>query len=283
MGGAITRLAARQARKKGTIVFYTAHGFHFYKGASLINWILYYTTEKYLASKYTDVLITINKEDYQRATKFNVFSVLVPGVGVNVDKFSPEPKEDKRQLRLKYNYREEDFILFYAAELNHNKHQDLLINAVGLLKDKIPKIKLLLGGSGDLEAHYKKQVEELELKEYIEFLGFRNDIPNLLKISDVAVSSSRREGLPVNVMEAMATGLPLVVTNSRGNRDLVTNSENGYVIELDDVEGFANAIGLVHESEELRNKFAEKNLERIKLYSLDQAVRVMEAIYSKYL
>lgn len=99
VGAMLTRLAAKQARKKGTKVFYTAHGFHFYKGAPAINWILYYPVEKWL-SRYTDVLITINKEDFERAKTFRAGKVCyVPGVGIDLKKFNVGyvNKEQKRK------------------------------------------------------------------------------------------------------------------------------------------------------------------------------------------
>lgn len=285
MGAVIGRLAAKNARTVGTKVLYTAHGFHFFKGASLINWLLFYPIEKILSS-YTDCLITINNEDYQNAIKKNFKAKaikLVYGVGVDLNKFSPPTKEEKNELRRIYNYNEKDFILMYAADLNHNKHQDLLIEAVKILIGRIPNIKLLLAGEGTLEQQYKKQAADLGLKEAVYFLGHRNDIPNLLKISDVAVSTSRREGLPVNIMESMATGLPLVVTNSRGNRDLVNSDENGFVIGMEDSKGFSEMIFKLYNSEQLREKFGKKNVELVKEYSLESIVNKMAEIYSDYI
>lgn len=281
VGGVLTRLAARKVRKKGTKVIYTAHGFHFYKGAPLINWLLYYPIEKWLAG-YTDVLITINKEDYDLANKsFKAKQVeYVNGVGVNLNKFKPQIAEDKIQLRKAYGYKENDFILIYAGELNYNKNQGFLISAIALLKEKIPNIKLLLAGIGELLEQYKGQANTLGVINHLEFLGFRNDIPSLMLLSDIAVSSSRREGLPVNVMEAMASGLPLVVTNCRGNRDLVSDANNGYVIEIDDLDGFSQAIQKLYNSAELRKAMAEYSLQLIEKYSIEKVMEQMERVYN---
>jgi glycosyltransferase EpsD len=285
MGSVLTRLAAKKARKKGTKIIYTAHGFHFFKGSPLINWLLYYPVEKWL-SRYTDCLITINDEDYECAVrkKFKAGSIKkVNGVGIDLNKFTPQTVEKKKELRKQYGYNDTDFILICVAELNHNKHQDLLINAVSILKNKIPNIKLLLVGSGNLMEQYKKQVKKLGLEKYIQFLGYRSDVSNLLTISDLLVSASRREGLPVNVMEAMATGLPLVVTDCRGNRDLVKNGENGYVVGIDDVDGFANAVEELYSSQESRQEFGQKSLEFIKQYSLESVMKGMDEIYLHYI
>lgn len=285
MGSVLTRLATKNARKKGTKVIYTAHGFHFFKGAPLINWLLYYPVEKWL-SKHTDCLITINDEDYECAVrkKFRSGSIKkVNGVGIDLNKFKPQTVEKKKKLRKEYGYNDTDFILICVAELNHNKHQDLLINVINVLKNRIHNIKLLLVGNGNLMEQYKKQVKKLDLEKYINFLGYRKDVPNLMAISDVAVSASRREGLPVNIMEAMATGLPLVVTDCRGNRDLVRNGENGYVVGAAYLEGFVQKIFKLYSSKKLREKFARKSLERIKQYSLENVMIEMDRIYRSFL
>ncbi|MGW8424550.1 glycosyltransferase family 4 protein [Peribacillus simplex] len=284
VGSVVTRLAARNKRKNDAKVIYTAHGFHFYKGAAITNWLLFYPIERWL-SKYTNCIITINEEDYQNTIKYNFKSEaieLVYGVGVDLNRFSPSTDEEKKALRKKYSFNEEDFILMYTAELNKNKQQDLLINGMSILKNKIPNIKLLLAGEGVLEEQYKEQVKRLGLNERVCFLGYRKDIHNLLKLSDVAVSASRREGLPLNIMEAMASGLPLVVTNCRGNRDLVRDGENGYVIGIDDIEGLINAIDILYNSEELKNKFRKNNIEIVEKYSIEKIMKKMENTYSKY-
>lgn len=277
----LTRLACRNI--PNLKVIYTSHGLRFYEGAPLKNWLLYYPLEK-LAARWTDGIITINEEDYNSARKLKLAKSnsihRVHGVGVDLTKFQPKTMDMKAKLRKKYNYSENEFILFYAAELNRNKHQDLLINVVELLKDRIQEIKLLLAGNGNLKEQYEEQVKRLGLQDYIQFLGFRREIPDLLKISDVAVASSRREGLPVNVMEAMATGLPLVVTDVRGHRDLVKNGENGYIIGVNDVYGFADAIEKLYNDGKLKKKFGANGIQLVKKYSIENVIRRMESIYA---
>ena len=148
-----------------------------------------------------------------------------------------------------------------------------------LLYEKIPNMKFLILGSGKLSKQYKNKVNKLNLQNNVHFLGYRKDISNLMVMSDIAVSSSRREGLPVNIMEAMATGLPLVVSDVRGNHDLVHNCENGYVVGIEDIKMFTSSIESLYNSEELRNKFGEKSLELIKTYSIENIMKEMEKIY----
>jgi glycosyltransferase EpsD len=281
MGGVITRLASREARKHGTKVIYTAHGFHFYKGASFKKWLLYYPIEKWLA-KYTDVLITINNEDYKLAIKkkFGARKIeYVEGIGIDLRKFEAPTIELKGKVRAKYGYNPNDFVLFYAAELSHRKNHELLIKVANKLKGEIPNLKLILAGEGELFEDCLEKSKKLQLDNIIDFLGYRTDIKELILTADMAVSSSRQEGLPVNIMEAMAVGLPVVVTNSRGNRDLVENNENGYVVEIDEVDEFADSILLLYNSGNKRKEMGQSSLKLIKNYSLEKVMDKMSKIY----
>lgn len=236
MGSVVTRLAARKSRKNGTRVIYTAHGFHFYKGAPKINWLLFYPIEKWL-SRYTDTLITINEEDYNLAKKkFHSKQIeLVHGVGVDPEKFNFEmSEEEKDKLRKEIGIDKDDFVMIYPAELSKRKNQGMLLRCTAELVKENKKIKLLLPGLDSMNGMYQQMAKELDIEENVKFLGYRTDIPKLLKISNLAVSTARQEGLPVNIMEAMVCGLPAVVTNCRGNRDLVQDGVNGYVVEIDD-------------------------------------------------
>ncbi|WP_416828181.1 glycosyltransferase family 4 protein [Ectobacillus polymachus] len=280
MGGALTRIAAKKSRKNGTRVIYTAHGFHFFEGAPLKNWFIYFPIEKWL-SKYTDCLITINQEDYQIANrKFKTKSIrLVNGVGISINKFKPYSEEKKLELRREYGYKDKDFILIYAGELSYRKNQDLLIKTIHKLSNRIPNIKLLLVGAGGLLNQYEQQVIKLGIKDKVEFLGFRNDVSKLMGLSDIAVSSSKQEGLPVNIMEAMATGLPLVVTDCRGNRDLVKNRINGFVVGINDIDDFASKVEELYLDNELRQIFSQENLKFVNRYTMEKVMPVMETVY----
>lgn len=236
MGSVVARLAAKDERKKGTKVFYTCHGFHFYKGAPIINWLLFYPIEKYL-SKYTDTLITINQEDYQLAKKkFNKRCKnieYIPGVGINPEKFNFEMSEqEKLTLKKSLGLKKEDFVMIYPARLDKNKNQRFLIKCMQELVKEHTNIHLLLPGTDELNGYYQRIVNENKLNKHIHFLGFRDDIPKLMKISNIAVSSSLREGLPVNIIEAFMCGLPVVALSCRGMEDLITNNENGNIINF---------------------------------------------------
>jgi glycosyltransferase EpsD len=280
MGGVLTRLAARKNQKKGAKVIYTAHGFHFYKGAPYKNWFLYYPIEKWL-SKYTDCLITINEEDYNIAKlKFHAKDIKhVHGVGVDLNKFSLINKNEKQLLRGQYGYSEKNYILIYPGELSNRKNQVMLIEVVELLKYKIPNLKLLLPGKKTLGRFLENTAENRGVTDLIEFMGFRNDIKELVSLSDVAVSSSLQEGLAVNLMEAMASGKVVITTNCRGGADLVENNINGFVVAINDINAMANKILELYENEKLRFEMGLKGREKIRFFSLDNVLSEMEEIY----
>jgi glycosyltransferase EpsD len=285
MGGVCARLAARSARRGGTKVIYTAHGFHFCKGASPLSWALYYPIEKLLAAM-TDCLITINNEDYSLAkrNRFKAGSIVhVHGVGVNTDSFKPLSRLDKWRLRHKLDYRTEDFLIFYAAEFNKNKNHQLLIRALAELKTRVPQARLLLAGEGPLLAACRELAESLGVEQQVRFLGYRDDIAELLPMCDVAVASSLREGLPVNIMEAMACGLPVVATVNRGHSELVVNDGNGYLVAPDDCELFANRLGRLSESAELRKRMGAFSLRHVQSFGLLPVKQELSAIYQSFM
>lgn len=238
MGSVVTRIAASHARKAyKTRVIYTAHGFHFYKGAPLLNWMLFYPVEKILSYK-TDDLITINKEDYEFAKKKMRAKRIhyIPGVGVDPEKFSLKMSEDEKdKLRQEVGISKDDFVLICVGELNDNKNQIMQIEAMRELVKENNNIKLLLAGDGYKKEFLQEKIREYNLEENVKLLGYRTDIPRLFQISNAAVSTSKREGLPVNIIEAQICGLPCIVTDCRGNRDLVQDGINGFVININDV------------------------------------------------
>lgn len=279
----LTRLASRKL--KNTKMMYTAHGFHFFRGADIKNWLLFYPLER-IASRWTDLIVTINSEDYDAAKKFKLRQkegvVHVNGVGIDLSKYHPQDQDEKSRLRTEYGYSQDEFLLIYAGEMSYRKHQDMLIKVIHQLISKIPNIRLLLAGEGEKMDEYKKMASDLGVQQNVQFLGFRKDIDNLMQMSDVAVSTSRQEGLPVNVMEAMGTGLPLVVSDCRGNRDLVRNGSNGYVVSIDDVETFANSILKIYESPNLRKDFYKQNLLDIQNYGVENVMKEMKVVYSRF-
>lgn len=283
MGGVVTRLAACSSRKLfGTRVIYTAHGFHFYAGAPFYYWCMFYPVERFLA-RFTDTIITINYDDYNIASKkFKKCPDIqyIPGVGLDANKINIElTKDSKTQLRKSLGLNDNDFVMIFSARLDKNKNQSLLIEAVSHLIKKYPDIHLLLPGTDELNGKYQRLVESLDLSQNIHFLGLRNDIPQLLQISNVAVSSSRREGLPVNVIESMSAGLPAIVSNSRGNRDLIFNKKGGII--FNDLSDLIDAIKKLHDNPSLCRQYGLFNQQQSQQYLLQNIMDQYRQIYFK--
>lgn len=282
MGSVVTRLAARDARKKGTRVIYTAHGFHFFKGAPLLNWLIYYPVEKAMA-KYTDTLITINDEDYQRAKKkFKTDVRYVPGVGVDESKFKPRlTKKQRNDLRKTLGIKPDDFVMIYPAELSKRKRQMWLIDTLSGFMEQHPDAHLVLPGGDSLDGKCQALAQQLGLAAEIHFLGYRQDIPQLMMMSDLSVSSSSQEGLPVNLLEALAAGLPIVATDSRGHADLVKDGVNGYIAKKDDAQQFTEKVIDIYENKPTRVQMSKTSTGLLKDYLIDDIAPLMHSIYTE--
>lgn len=257
-------------------IIYTAHGYHFLKGGSKLGWILYYPIEKIMA-KFTDVTININKEDYE-ITKEKLKPkkcYLLNGVGLDLDKYKKLSSKEIQEKRKEFGLKDKDFVVLMVAEINKNKNHIQLINAMDILKDKYPNIKVLCIGDGTLKESLEKQIILRNLQNNIFILGYRLDVNKLINISDIGILLSRREGLPRNIMEFMACGRKVIATDIRGCRDLICDETIGTLVNVDDYESTAKAIEKYYilndksfeVSEEIRKYDIESiNSELLKIY-----------------
>lgn len=269
-----TRLACRKARKQGTKVFYTAHGFHFYKGAPLKNWLLYYPVE-WVCAYFTDLLITINKEDFalaQRRLKAKAVAY-VPGVGIDLEKFNGSTA-DKAAKRQELGVPENAKLLLSVGELNENKNHETVIRAIA-----DTDIHYMIAGQGNAEHRLRALISELNMSDRVKLLGFRKDIGELCAAADAFVFPSYREGLSVALMEAMASGLPVVCSRIRGNTDLV-DENGGELFDPHSMEECKTAIGKIL-SRDLA-KMGKYNAQRVRDFSLERVNEMMEALYTQY-
>lgn len=258
MGGIVTRLAARKARKCGTKVYYTAHGFHFYKGAPKKNWIVFYPIEKFF-SRITDVLITITHEDYQLANrKFHCKVEHIHGVGVDEKRYYSVPKEEQLNLRTEMGYRPTQKIILCIGELLPNKNQIMAIRMMKQVVKQFPDALLLLAGNGPDQHRLEQEIIECKLQNNIVMLGYCTWLEKYQKIADVVVSCSKREGLPLNLVEAMLTANPVVATMNRGHRELIRNGENGYLVEVNDYKEMADKVCLLLSDSRIREKLSRE-------------------------
>lgn len=272
IGGVIARLAFRKARRNGTKVIYTAHGFHFFKGAPLLNWLIYFPLE-WVCSFFTDVLITINKEDYNFAKKHMKAkqAEYVPGVGIDINKFQ-SVDVDKAEKRRELGICNDKPILLSVGELNKNKNHETVIRAIADLD-----VFYVIAGEGGLKEHLQSVITELGLNERVKLLGYCKDIAKLNKTADIYVLPSVREGLNVSLMEAMASGLPVACSKIRGNVDLI-DKQGGVFFEPESVSGCESAIKKILNMDLLST--GNYNAFKIKNFSKEVVHRHMERIYN---
>ena len=264
--GVVTRLAANKYRRRGTKVVYMCHGFHFYKGASLPNWLIFYPIERFM-SLFCDMIVTINHEDEARAKTFHCPRVeYIHGIGVNTDRL--HNRNEQSDIRAELGLTNEDFLVLSVGELNENKNQQVIIRAVAQLKD--PKIHYLLCGKGDQREKLESLAKELGIAEHVHFLGYRKDVVDICYQCDVFAHPSRREGLGLAPLEAMYCGLPLVASDTRGIQDYCENRKSGFLCGSEDASGFANAIHLLKEDPALRSNCGAINLNTVQIFCLEQ-------------
>ncbi len=275
--GVIARLVAK---KTDTPIIYTAHGLHFYKGASKINWLLFYPVEKF-CSKYTDVMITINTEDYKLAKeKFHAGQVIyIPGVGVetNINDYPINIQAKRESLHIPPNAK----LLISVGELNNNKNHQVVIQAIARLH--ISSIHYLIAGAGKKEQELRKLAQSLHIENQIHFLGYRKDIRELDKISDIFVFPSFREGLSAALMESMTMGKPVVCSDIRGNRDLIDDGKGGFLVNPHSVDEFAEKIKFLLSHPELMQKMGKYNQQKIKRFDCRIVDEKMLEIYREFI
>lgn len=272
IGGLITRLAACKQRKNGTKVFYTAHGFHFYKGAPKKNWIIFYPIEL-VCSFFTDVLITINQEDYAfaKARMKSKHIEYVPGIGINIEKFSISSGCNNKK-RSELGIEQDRVVLLSVGELNSNKNHELVIRAI-----KDLDVTYLIAGQGELEQYLQNLINSLGLQQKVKLLGFRRDVKELYEVADIFAFPSFREGLSVALMEAMASGLPVVCSKIRGNIDLMGTDSEFVFNPYNDDECRRVVIKMMKSDMSI---CSQRNKQNVSLFSTDEVMKKMRDIYS---
>lgn len=275
----LTRLALKNCPNLKMI--YTCHGFHFYRGSSPINWLLFYPLER-ISAKWTDHLITINSEDFNIAQSFKLRNKgkvsKIHGVGIERDSYIIK-EFDKRRYRKSLGLNEDDFVILVLAELNKNKNHKQLIVAMNLLKDKYPNIKAIFAGEGNLKQQIITDIKYYGLEKHIKLLGWRNDVKELTNMSDMVGLFSKREGLGKCLLEAMVCGKSIIATRTRGPKELITDNENGYLIEIDDYNNTAKAIEKIYLNRYLRDKFEYNGIKKSSNYLLENVLSELEKVY----
>ena len=284
IGGVICREANKQSENyKNCRMIYTAHGFHFYDGAPLKNWLIFYPVERAL-SRWTDVLITINKEDYHRASEqFRAKkTVYIPGVGVDTEKFAV-CKVDNKKKRRDLSVKTDDFLLLSVGELSERKNQRIIIEALGKMKTEgsLGNTVYLAVGKGDMQKTFEGLVKEYGLEGCVKFLGFRTDIAELCKTADCFVHPSVREGLGIAPLEAMAAGLPLISAKVNGIKDYTEEGVSGCCIDPESVDEMAAAIRKMDNDTGFREKCGRNNVVTARQFDINRTNEIMRNIYKE--
>ena len=279
MGGIVTRLAAAKARKSGTKVIYSAHGFHFYRGAPKKNWLVFYPIER-LFARLTDKLITINREDYALASeKFCVDTSRIHGVGVNEGRYYPVSREEQEDLRQELGFSPEQKLILCVGELLPNKNQAMAIRMMSRVREEFPDAVLLLAGNGPEKENLERLIGSLNLQDSVKLLGYCTCLEKYQRIVDVLVACSHREGLPLNLVEAMLTENPVVATKNRGHCELVTHGETGYLVARNDAEAMADYVLHLLREPAAKDHMGAAARELALQYGFENVKRELEGIY----
>lgn len=280
----LARIAARKARINGTKVLYTAHGFHFYKGAPLSRWLVYYTAE-YFLSHFTDGIITINKEDfgYVKDKMFHKDSFYIKGIGVDSGRFKNLSIEERLLARKNLGYSDRQFILLYIAEFIPRKNHKFVIDSLPGLKKKIPGLKMIFAGTGILFDEMKKYAQSKEVDDVTEFLGFRNDVHVFAEIADIGISSSKHEGLGLGLAEQMMCGVPVIATVDRGHKEMIDHGINGYFFAQNDSAGFIEKVIELYNNPEKRKEMGKNAIKKAEIFNISNSLNSMKEIYNYYL
>ncbi len=273
--GVMTRLAAQKARRRGTKVVYIAHGFHFYKGAPLQNWV--FAPIEIGMSLFNDVIVTINWEDFNWAEK-HLFTKDVRHIdGIGVDFSTRQIVKSREEKRLELGVKEDEILVLSVGELKTRKNHEPVLRA--LAKLDYPNVKYYICGIGELHDYLQNLADELGMADRFQLLGYRKDIPEIMNAADIYAHPSLREGLGLASLEAMAAGLPLVTSNVQGIPDYVENGVTGYMCSPHDLAGFRRNLNHLIKRKGLRNKIGKTNQERVKKYAVENIELELQNIF----
>ena len=273
--GIMTRLAAKKARKKGTKVVYMTHGYHFFKGGQA-KYKLFYPIEKW-ASRYCDAIVTINWEDYNLSKEKFYAKIVehIDGIGLDTKKFGMSI--DVAGKREELGISSDSFVVLSVGELKPHKNHKTVIESMGLLKDE--NIVYLICGKGELLESFQKRVRLLGIEDKVKFLGYRKDVHEIVQCSNVFAFPSKREGLGLAALEAMAAGLPIVGARTRGIVDYVIEGETGYLCAAENPEDYAHAIKDLYESRDRTKQISERCKMFVKKYDIAKIQKEIMSIF----
>jgi glycosyltransferase involved in cell wall biosynthesis len=280
----VTRYALNDLRKQGKPkLVYIAQGFHFYQGGKPVKNDIFFALEK-IAAPWTDYLVTVNREDEAAAKRHRLVPEervhYIPGTGLNLDRYNPDAISDINILRVRQEMKlapETPLFLAVAEFIPRKRHRDIL-NAFARLNR--PNVHLALAGDGLLFEQMQQLAKKLGIQDRVHFLGWRQDIPTLIRASVATILASEQEGLPNCVMESICMDVPVIGTNIRGTRDLIEGG-CGLLVELGDVEDMARAMARILDRPEEARLMVERGRERMTAYELSHILKQYETLYAE--
>lgn len=267
-----TRLAVAGVKPRPRVIN-MSHGYLFDDNSPAMKRFLLLTAERITARR-TDLLLTMNQYDYRTAVKYRLGKQIanVPGIGVDFSRLTRLGRVEVHELRQRLNLKARDFVLVYAAEFSKRKSQSTLIQAMPLLPRNTV---LLLPGDGVLRKKCMELAKKLGVSDRVRFPGHVDKMSAWYAVADVAVTSSRSEGLPFNVMESMYMGLPVVASKVKGHEDLISNGETGLMFPYGDYIACARQIQKLYDQPVMCQVLGENAQEQMDAYSLEQVLPIV--------
>ncbi len=277
----VCRLAAQMEGM--TNVLYTVHGFHFTSNAPRLKRWFYYWLES-IASRWTSGVIVINDEDHQNALAMGYPPDRTHQIhGIGVEEPNPPSKEGfDESIKLSWGIPSQALVVVCIGYFRKDKNHRFLLRTWKEIQALHEDTYLVLVGDGRLRPRLERMCAVMGLQRVV-FTGRQTDVGPFLYASDLVVSASLREGLSRSIMEAMATGKPVVATDIRGHRDLVRHGETGFLVPPGDQQGMTDSISTLLSDPDLRIRFGIHGSQEIKAYGLERTRAEMEAVYSRYL
>ncbi|GAB4295779.1 MAG: glycosyltransferase family 4 protein [Myxococcota bacterium] len=270
------------------ILIHSIHGFGF--DASNLPFIKNaFKTAERVAAAYTDHFIAVSEANRRLGIKMNLFSERNSSLirsGVNLSEFILDDRkrdEARTKIRTELGIPKNAPVAILIACFKPQKAPLDFVSAARIALKSQKNLQFILAGDGELRSSIEKSVSSAHISHSFRILGWRRDIPQLLAASDILVLTSRWEGLPRVIPQAMCAKLPIVATNVDGIPEAVIHKKNGILCSPGDVSGIAEGIVKLADDKKLRKAFGEEGFSRAAEWDIDEMVKKQEALYEKLL
>ena len=203
--------------------------------------------------------------------------------GVNLAIFQPRP-EQRAQARARWNLPADAFVIGGIGRLCYQKNFALFLQTAARVLEKHPSARFLIAGTGEDDAALRVQAAQLGLGERLQFLGFVGDMTALYPALDLLLLTSRYEGLPITILEAMAVGIPIVASRLDGMLEILRDGEDAALVPPGERDAFAVRVCELIEQPALARRYADAALSKARArHSAEAMTRAVEAVYLQYL